>query len=145
MSRTAAKTDRKAEGFAMLAAGATLDEVADTLDAPRSTVQGWAAKVKEITGKSPAEVRANNFDEKVQDAACALMDAIRIQAELAGDRGWLMGLLTAPSDGVSNVNSFTKAVAERLTVIVQFAQGVAPERLSANEPSALEAEIVVDA
>lgn len=142
MARTPSQTDRKAEGYAMLAGGATLDEVVERTGTAKSTVQGWAAKVKEITGKAPAEIRANNFDEKVQDAACALMDAIRAQAELAGDRGWLMGLLTAPSEGVNNVNSFTKAVTERLTVIVQFAQGVAPERLPANEPSALEAELV---
>lgn len=142
MPRIKTSVEKKATGFAMLAAGASLGDVEEALGVPRSTVQGWAEKVKEITGTSPSEVRANDFDTKVQAAACALMDAIRTQAELAGDRGWLMGLLTAPSDGVNNVNAFTKAITERLTLIVQFAQGVAPERQSLAESNTVEAEVV---
>lgn len=126
----------------MLAAGMSYDAVAETLNVPKSTVQGWAEKVEEIIGKRPGEVRANEFDARAQATACAIMHALEVQADLAGDRTWLGVLLTSPAEGVRNVERFTKSVADRLTSLLQFAQGIAPEQLPGDGPRAIEAEIV---
>jgi len=141
MSRTAAKTDRKAEGFAMLAAGATLDEVAEKTSTAKSTVQGWAKAVKEITGQKPSEVRINDFDEAVQRAAAQLMQTLTAQMELAGDKNWLMSM-TAKQDGTRDVVNFTKAITERFTLIVQFASMPPDQRQSLEQSNTVEAEIV---
>jgi hypothetical protein len=50
--------------------------------------------------------------------------------------------MTAKESGTRDVIQFTKAITERFTLVVQFAQGVAPERQSLEQSNTVEAEIV---
>jgi len=131
----------RADAYLAIAAGGTTDEVAARFGVPRSTVHDWAKAVAEKMGKAPAEIRENNFDDAVQAAAVQLMATLTSQMKLAGDQHWLMSM-TAKESGTHDVIQFTKAITERFTLVVQFAQGVAPERQSLEQSNTVEAEIV---
>lgn len=138
----ASKYDKvRADAYLALAAGDTLDAVADRFDIPRSTVQGWAKSVAEKMGKTPVEIRENDFDQAVQKAAAQLMQTLTSQMELAGDKNWLMSM-TAKQDGTRDVVNFTKSITERFTLIVQFASLPPDQRQCLEQSNTVEAEIV---
>ena len=144
MSRTAAKTDRKAEGFAMLAAGATLDEVAEKTSTAKSTVQGWAKAVKEITGQKPEDMRLTRFEQVLENLLCDAGETVRtLQAQMRDPQFLrdMLGRAGGPEDAIKLIG-FSN---EQAIAIASFAAGLAVRKLAAlpePEPRAIEAEIV---
>src|SRR5690242_9339529 len=126
-----------------LAAGDSLDAVAERYKAPKPTVQGWAKVVKKRMGNAPAIIRENAFDVAVQDAAIAFMRSIKAHSELAEDRTWLLNM-TAKEGGVDDVLKFTDSIGKRLVYIVGFTSGQpAPQREAADDSArAIEAELI---
>lgn len=121
-----------------LACGDSLDTVSERYKIPKSTVKGYADKVKERMGSSPAVLRENAFDEKVKETAVALMEAIRAHCEYVGDRTWFLNMTSKPG-GVDDVIKLRKAIGTELIAIVSFTTG---QQLPQQSAPAIEAEIV---
>lgn len=144
MARTPSQTDRKAEGYAMLAGGATLDEVAEKTGVAKSTVQGWAEKVKQITGQKPEDIRLTRFEHVLENLLCDAGETVRALQSQMRDPQFLRDMLGrsgGPDDAIKLIG-FSN---EQAIAIASFAAGLAVRKLATlpeHQPSALEAELV---